>query len=237
MKNEDRHSRDKQDNSFTGSGSFRHPGHKIPVYVFITFLIVTHISCSEAQTMKTQMQNNNMELATFGAGCFWCVEAIFSRVEGVIEVQSGYSGGHIKNPSYKEVCTGTTGHAEVCQIGYDPGVINFLQLLELFWKTHNPTTLNRQGNDVGTQYRSVVFYHNEDQKKTAEEMKARLTAEGIWDDPMITEIVRFDVFYPAEDYHNDYYENNPSQPYCSFVITPKVEKFEKAFRDYLRKEE
>jgi peptide-methionine (S)-S-oxide reductase len=187
--------------------------------------------------MKTPTDNAKTETATFGAGCFWCVEAIFSRVEGVLGVEPGYSGGHVKNPTYKDVCTGTTGHAEVCQIVFDPSKISYPELLKIFWETHDPTTLNRQGNDVGTQYRSVIFYHTEEQKKIAEEMKARLNREGIWDNPILTGIVKFEAFYPAENYHNDYYENNPDQPYCSFVITPKVEKFEKAFKNYLRKDE
>lgn len=200
----------------------------------LIFILVFAFSDTNAQTMKTRAVTNT-ELATFGAGCFWCVEAIFSRVEGVLDVKSGYSGGHIKNPSYKEVCTGKTGYAEVCQLTYDSSKISYLELLEIFWKTHNPTTLNRQGNDVGTQYRSVVFYHTEEQKELATEMKAKLDSEGIWDDPIVTEIVPFKAFYPAEDYHDDYYENNPSQPYCSFVITPKLEKFEKTFKDYIKK--
>ena len=178
--------------------------------------------------------SSNTEVATFGAGCFWCVEAIFSRVDGVLDIKSGYSGGNVKNPSYKEVCTGKTGHAEICKITFDPLKVSYLNLLEIYWKTHDPTTLNRQGNDVGTQYRSVIFYHNEEQKKIATEMKDQLNQEGIWNDPIVTEIVPFEAFYPAEGYHDDYYENNPNQPYCSFVITPKVEKFEKTFRDYLK---
>ena len=202
--------------------------------ILIFCIALYNDSILHAQTMKTQNTSINSEQATFGAGCFWCVETVFSRVEGVQDVRSGYSGGHVKNPSYKEVCTGTTGHAEVCQLTFDPSKITYTELLEIFWKTHDPTTLNRQGNDIGTQYRSVVFYHNAEQKKVAEEMKDKLNIEGIWDNPVVTEIVSFTAFYPAEDYHNDYYEKNPSQPYCSFVITPKVEKFEKIFKDYLR---
>lgn len=204
----------------------------ILIFVGFLFFITDNITLN-AQTMNEKSQSE-MEMATFGAGCFWCVEAIFERVKGVTHVRSGYSGGTVKNPSYREVCTGRTGHAEVCQISYDPDVISYLELLEIFWQTHNPTTLNRQGNDVGTQYRSVIFYHNEQQEKMAKEMKSRLDAEKIWDDPIVTEIVPFEVFYPAEDYHEDYYSKNPAQPYCNFVITPKVEKFEKAFREYLR---
>jgi len=198
------------------------------------FFVLFYINDTNAQTMNNQKTSTTTELATFGAGCFWCVEAIFSRVDGVLDVQSGYSGGQVKNPTYKEVCTGSTGHAEVCQLTYDPSKISYLKLLEIFWKTHDPTTLNRQGNDVGTQYRSAIFYHNGEQMKIAAEMKDKLNREGIWSDPIVTEIVPFETFYPAEDYHNDYYENNASQSYCSFVITPKVEKFEKAFQDYLK---
>lgn len=181
-------------------------------------------------------KKNHVETATFGEGCFWCVEAIFSRIDGVIEVKSGYSGGHVRNPTYKEVCTGTTGHAEVCQIKYNPEKVCYADLLEVFWETHDPTTLNRQGNDIGTQYRSVIFYHNEEQKNLAEEMKKRLDAEKIWDKPIVTEIVEYEAFYEAEDYHDDYFKNNPNQPYCTFVIAPKIQKFEKSFHDLLRKE-
>jgi len=191
---------------------------------------------SEAQDMNKAEDKTNKEMAvaTLGAGCFWCVEAIFERIRGVAEVKSGYSGGHIKNPSYKEVCTGETGHAEVCQISYDPHVISFTELLEVFWKTHDPTTLNCQGNDIGTQYRSAVFYNTEEQKRIAEEVKSRLDHEKIWKDPIVTEVVPFEVFYPAEEYHEDYYSRNPNQTYCNFVITPKVDKFEKIFKEYLK---
>jgi peptide-methionine (S)-S-oxide reductase len=182
---------------------------------------------------STQM--NNLQKATFGSGCFWCTEAIFERLNGVVKVESGYSGGKVENPTYEEVCTGTTGHAEVTQITYDPSIITFDELLEVFWKTHDPTTLNRQGNDAGTQYRSVIFYHNEDQKKLAEKYKAELDKSGAWDNPIVTEISLFINFYSAEDYHQDYYANNPNHGYCAFVIAPKVEKFEKVFKDKLKK--
>jgi peptide-methionine (S)-S-oxide reductase len=178
---------------------------------------------------------DNLQIATFGSGCFWCTEAIFERLNGVVKVESGYSGGKVENPTYEEVCTGTTGHAEVTQITYDPSIITFDELLEVFWKTHDPTTLNRQGNDAGTQYRSVIFYHNEDQKKLAEKYKAELDKSGVWDNPIVTEISPFINFYSAEKYHQDYYNNNPNQGYCTFVITPKVEKFEKIFKDKLKK--
>ncbi len=181
------------------------------------------------------MEEINKETATFGSGCFWCVEAVFQRLEGVEEVLSGYSGGEIPNPTYEQVCSGNTGHAEVIQIVFNPQKITFTELLEVFWSTHDPTTLNRQGNDVGTQYRSAIFYHNEQQKKLAEEYKKKLTEEEIFDDPIVTEISKFEKFYIAENYHQDYYDNNKNQPYCSFVITPKIEKFKKVFGHKLKK--
>ena len=180
-------------------------------------------------------ENPNYKTATFGSGCFWCTEAIFERVNGVISVVSGYSGGHVVNPTYKEVCDGTTGHAECTQITFDPSIISYDELLEIFWKTHDPTTLNRQGNDVGTQYRSIIFYHDDEQKQKADYYKQKLTEEKIWGKPIVTEITKLEKFYPAEDYHQEYYENNPNQGYCAFVITPKVEKFEKIFKDKLKK--
>ncbi len=183
----------------------------------------------KAQTMK-----EGLDVATFGAGCFWCVEAIFQSLDGVDTVLSGYSGGEVDNPSYKEVCTGRTGHAEVCQIHYDPGVISFKELLEVFWQTHDPTTLNRQGADVGTQYRSAIFYHNDEQKQLAEEYKAKLDEEGAFADPIVTEISPFGKFFVAEDYHQNYFKENGEQPYCSIVIRPKVEKFKKVFGDKLK---
>lgn len=180
------------------------------------------------------INNDSFELATFGAGCFWCVEAIFQRVEGVQKVVSGYSGGHVKNPTYREVCQGTTGHAEVCQLSYDPKVVSYKELLEVFWQTHDPTTLNRQGADAGTQYRSAVFYHNEKQKQLAEEYKKRLDTSGSFNDPIVTEIVPYTNMFVAEDYHQNYFNQNGSQPYCSIVIQPKVEKFKKVFRDKMK---
>lgn len=177
---------------------------------------------------------SKMELATFGSGCFWCTEAIFSKLKGVESAVSGYSGGKIKNPTYKEVTTGTTGHAEVIQVTYNLEVITYAELLEVFWKTHDPTTLNRQGADVGSQYRSAVFYHNDEQKKLAENYKEKLDKAGIYDNPIVTEITAFDVFYKAEDYHQDYYSYNKAQPYCNYVITPKLEKFKKVFKDKLK---
>ena len=177
---------------------------------------------------------DKFEIATFGGGCFWCTEAIFERVKGVQEVESGYAGGHVSNPDYKMVTSGTTGHAEVIQITFDPEVVTYLELLEIFFKTHDPTTLNRQGADVGTQYRSIVLYHNELQNKLAREVLDELDSEGIWPDPIITEIQAFEEFYSAEAYHQEYFENNPNQGYCRLVITPKLDKFEKVFKEKLK---
>lgn len=174
-----------------------------------------------------------MEKATFGSGCFWCTEAMFQRLKGVYNVKSGYAGGTTQNPTYKEICSGETGHAEVIQLDFDPEVISYDELLEVFWKTHDPTTLNRQGNDVGTQYRSAIFYHNENQKELAENYKQKLNESTIWPDPIVTEIVSMDKFYPAETDHDDYYNQNSSQPYCAFVVAPKVNKFKKIFSEKL----
>lgn len=213
---------------------------KIIVLCF-TFWALLLVSCEKSVSKNNSgdqmnlQKNNKTEIATFGSGCFWCTEAIFERVKGVQKVVSGYSGGTTENPTYKEVCTGNTGHAECTQIYFDPSIVSYDELLEIFWKTHDPTTLNRQGNDVGTQYRSVIFYHNQEQKQKAEYYKKKLQEEKIWDKPIVTEIVEFKKFYPAEDYHQDYYDNNPNQGYCAFVITPKIEKFEKIFKDKLKK--
>lgn len=175
-----------------------------------------------------------LETATFGGGCFWCTEAIFERVKGVHRVESGYSGGTVSNPDYKMVTSGTTGHAEVVQISFDPAVVTFTQLLEIFFKTHDPTTLNRQGADVGTQYRSIVLYHTEQQRKLTQQIIQELDSEGIWNDPIVTAIEPFEQFYSAEAYHQEYFENNPNQGYCRVVITPKLEKFEKIFKENLK---
>lgn len=180
------------------------------------------------------IDTSKYSVAIFGSGCFWCTEAVFELVKGVVKVESGYSGGSVPNPTYEAVCTGRTGHAEVIRIYFDPDVVSYSELLEIFWKTHDPTTLNRQGADIGTQYRSVIFYHNEDQKRLAEEYKQKLDEAGIWNDPIVTEISPFRKFYIAEDYHQNYYENNAYQGYCSFVITPKIEKFKKVFSDKLK---
>ncbi len=174
------------------------------------------------------------EIAIFGNGCFWCTEAIFMQLKGVESVLPGYSGGKIKNPSYKEVCTGNTGHAEVIQIIFDPNIISYRELLEVFFYTHDPTTLNRQGNDVGTQYRSAIFYNSKNQKDDAELIIRQLEAEGVYDRKIVTEITAFDVFYPAEDYHQNYYNNNKDQPYCRAVINPKLDKFVKKYQAKLK---
>lgn len=179
-------------------------------------------------------KNMSTAVATFGNGCFWCTEAIFQQLKGVLKAESGYMGGKIKNPTYREVCSGLTGHAEVLQITYDPSVISFEELLEVFWQTHDPTTLNRQGADVGTQYRSVVFYHNDEQKELAEVYKQKLNEAGVWSDPIVTEISPASAFYKAEGYHQDYFSLNPEQGYCRAVILPKVEKFRKVFADKLK---
>ncbi|MBN2319386.1 MAG: peptide-methionine (S)-S-oxide reductase MsrA [Acidobacteria bacterium] len=175
------------------------------------------------------MDMDEKNVATFGCGCFWCIEAIFKQLRGVKKVISGYSGGHVENPTYEQVCAGDTGHAESVQIVYDPGEISYDELLEVFWKTHDPTIRNRQGNDIGPQYRSVVFYHTPDQRKLAEACRDKLGAERIWNRPIVTEIEEFTKFWPAETYHQDYYENNPSNTYCSSVIMPKIEKFRRTF--------
>jgi peptide-methionine (S)-S-oxide reductase len=180
--------------------------------------------------------NQSYEIATLGAGCFWCIEAIFQRVKGVISVEPGYSGGNVDNPTYEQVCTGQTGHAEVARITFDPSVVSFKELLEVFWHTHNPTTLNRQGADIGTQYRSVIFYHNEEQKEVAVKSKNETARTGLWKDPIVTVIQPLKNFFKAEDYHHDYFNNNQNQPYCSFVIAPKVQKLKKEF-SYLWQED
>ncbi len=175
-----------------------------------------------------------LETATLGAGCFWCIEAVFLKLEGVQTVVSGYTGGTTVNPTYQAVCMGMTGHAEVAQIQFDPDVISYEELLEVFWHTHDPTTLNRQGADVGTQYRSAIFYHTETQQQIAEKSKAEMDASDIWSAPIVTEVTPLDVFYPAEDYHQNYFQLNPNQPYCQFVIHPKMQKFTKDFKDKLK---
>ena len=177
---------------------------------------------------------DNLETATLAAGCFWCVEAIFDDLKGVEDVVSGYSGGHTENPTYKEVCSETTGHAEVVQIRFDPSELSYKELLQVFFTVHDPTTLNRQGGDIGTSYRSAVFYHSDEQKQIAEETIAEFNAEGIYDNPIVTQVAAFDKFWPAEDYHQEYFANNPNQPYCNAVVAPKVAKFRQKFISRLK---
>ena len=207
--------------------------------VFLLFSIIL-VSCTEStQQERVAMVDNKMDdsktdLVTFGAGCFWCVEAVFQQIDGVLSVESGYAGGEVENPTYKQVCTGTTGHAEVCQIRYDPQRVDLRQLLEVFWKTHDPTTLNQQGADYGTQYRSAIFYHDEQQRELAEHLKRKLDESGAWNAPIVTEITTFDKFYKAEQDHQDFYKLNPQHQYCQLVIQPKLEKFRAVFADKLK---
>lgn len=180
------------------------------------------------------MSDKKIEVATLAAGCFWCVEAIYQRLKGVEAVESGYMGGTLKNPTYKDVCTGETGHAEILQVTYDANLITFEEILEVFWKTHDPTTLNRQGNDVGTQYRSAIFYHSEEQKEIAAAYMKQLDESGIFSGKIVTTLEPLSEYYPAEGYHQNYFNQNGSQPYCQFVVRPKVEKFVKIFADKLK---
>lgn len=197
-------------------------------------LAVVFASTYGQTTNKPKTMNTSEQLATFGGGCFWCTEAVFLDVKGVSKVESGYAGGTVKNPTYKEVSTGLTGHAEVIQITFDPKVVSYEVLLEIFWNTHDPTTLNRQGADEGTQYRSVVFYHSEEQKKVAEQYKSQLEASKVYKNRIVTEISPLTNYYPAEDYHQNYYALNQGQGYCQYVIRPKVEKFRKQFQSKLK---
>lgn len=206
------------------------------------WLMVAGSSCGqkknqgEKSMIKEVSDKQGLQKATFGSGCFWCTEAIFQNVEGVEKVESGYAGGKVKNPTYKEVCSGLTGHAEVIQLTYDPAKVSYDELLEIFWQTHDPTTLNRQGADEGTQYRSVVFYHDEEQKKLAEFYKKKLEEAKAFDAPIVTEISPLSNYSKAEDYHQNYYNLNSNQGYCSFVIKPKLEKFRKVFKEKLKKQ-
>jgi peptide-methionine (S)-S-oxide reductase len=216
-------------------------GHNILNFLCTTIVgILSFTSCAEHKSQDKIMSEErvvtaiNTDTATLATGCFWCTEAIFQRLKGVTKVISGYSGGKVNNPTYEEVCTGTTGHAEACQVIYNPAIISFDELLKVFWKTHDPTTLNRQDNDVGTQYRSVVFYHNAYQKERAEHFKTVLDSSGIYSNPIVTAIEPFTNFFSAEAYHQDYFNSNPNQMYCRLVIQPKVEKFEKVFKDELK---
>lgn len=199
-------------------------------------LLIVLVFALSTFTLFAQQKEKTLEKATFGAGCFWCVEAIYELVEGIEHVEAGYSGGHVDNPTYKEVTSGTTGHAEVARIHFDPEKITFEELLEVLWHTHNPTTLNRQGNDVGPQYRSVIFYHNEEQKAIAEKSLEKTDESDLWEDPIVTKIQPLENYYVAENYHQNYYKNNPNAGYCSFVIAPKVKKFKKEFQYLLKKD-
>ncbi|MBM3428838.1 MAG: peptide-methionine (S)-S-oxide reductase MsrA [Bacteroidetes bacterium] len=215
---------------------------KVVLRFWMALLCFGTIACGQSQSMekrnstenKKAMGSGKIEVATLGAGCFWCVEAAYMQLNGVESAKSGYSGGQIKNPSYKEVCNGNTGHAEVVQIKFDPAIISFAEILEVFFTVHDPTQLNRQGNDIGTQYRSAVFFHSEEQKQIALKAIEAANETHTWSNPVVTEVTAFESFYPAEDYHDNYYNLHSDQPYCSMVITPKMEKFKKKFHDKLK---
>ena len=216
--------------------------------IIAMFLVMFFSGCSRGQDTKqvtTQVSQTNtnsikkgagenLETATLAGGCFWCIETIFEDLKGVDKVESGYAGGRVENPTYEQVCAGVTGHAEVVQITFDPSVISYDKLLEIFFHIHNPTTLNKQGADEGEQYRSAIFYHNEAQKTTAEKVKKQIGESGLWNQPIVTEITPMDKFYSAEEYHQNYYKTNPEAGYCSMVIAPKVQKFYKEYKDYLK---
>lgn len=219
------------------------------IYSFFSLFVISFICCSESKNQTLPMShpkvlfskndnpNKEIDTATFGGGCFWCTEAIFKQVKGVSDVKSGYCGGHVQSPTYEQVCSKTTGHAEVIQIVFNPSIISFDELLEIFWQTHDPTTLNRQGNDVGPQYRSVVFYHNDEQKEKAEHYKEELNKNKVFDNPVVTTIEQYKNYFEAENYHQDYYKNNKeSNPYCYYVIKPKLEKFQKIFPEKINKQ-
>ena len=207
-------------------------------FVFIVAVVIVLESFNGTvdyyKDTRIMNEQKKQEIATFGSGCFWCTEAVFERLDGVDRVVSGYSGGHVKKPSYKEVTSGQTGHAEVCQIFFNPEVISYEELLDVFWHTHDPTTLNRQGNDHGPQYRSVIFYHSAEQQKLSEKSKQAMEISGTFSHPIVTEIAEFTDFYEAEDYHQDFFANNPNQPYCTFIVKPKVEKFSSKYQDKLK---
>jgi len=210
------------------------------IFLIINLLLITYSISYSQKNKVSDMDNMNdqnnakLEIATFGTGCFWCTEAIYERLEGVEKVIAGYSGGHVANPTYKQVCTGTTGHAEVAQIYFNPEIISYEELLDVFWQVHDPTTLNRQGNDIGPQYRSVIFYHDEKQRLAAEESKLKMEKSVTFKDPIVTVISPLINFYEAEDYHQDYYRFNPNQPYCRVVIAPKLKKFTAKYQDMLK---
>jgi peptide-methionine (S)-S-oxide reductase len=204
--------------------------------VLITALFML-TACSHAKPKNNYIMDNhqeNLETATLGGGCFWCIEAVFIRLKGIESSMSGFSGGNVKNPAYREVITGRTGHAEVIQLKFDPRIISYREILEIFFHLHDPTTLNRQGADIGTQYRSIIFYHDENQERIAREVFAEIDSLKIWPNPLVTEIKPFTAFYKAEDYHQDYYSNNPNQPYCTYVINPKVKKLNELYNEKLK---
>ncbi len=211
------------------------------VLFFLVSNVFLHAACAQKKSSNEKKQSS-MEMkstystATLGAGCFWCVEAIFQRLNGVVSVESGYSGGHVPNPTYEQVCTKTTGHVEVCRLIYDTTVVSFDEILEVFWKTHDPTTMDRQGNDVGPQYRSAVFFHNDEQQKKAIYYKEKLDKSGAFNKPIVTVIQPLKNYYKAEDYHQNYFNDNKTAGYCYFVIRPKLEKFEQVFKDKLKKD-
>jgi peptide-methionine (S)-S-oxide reductase len=220
---------------------YQQPYLKIAVTVVTAIFFIS--ACGQTNERKQiknmqepSLNSAQLDTATFGAGCFWCVEAVFQRLNGVVSIESGYSGGHIKNPAYREVCMGTTGHAEVCRIVFDKSKVSFDELLEVFWKTHDPTTLNKQGNDIGTQYRSAVFYHNEEQKQLAEKYKKAINESGAYPSPIVTEISPLINYFKAENYHQNYFNQNGQEGYCKYVIQPKVEKFEKIFKEKVKKD-
>lgn len=215
--------------------SFRTLGPNwIGLFIFCAMLCACQIGLAQSLNPLTTIEGKKMETATFGGGCFWCVEAVFQRVDGVVKVVSGYAGGHVPNPTYEQVCTKTTGHAEVCQITFDPSVVSFEELLLVFFKTHDPTTPNQQGNDHGPQYRSVVFYDGDAQREATEKMIAKLTEEKVYRKKIVTEVSPLPEFYSAENYHQNYFKLNPQQGYCRMIIQPKVEKFEKLFKENSR---
>ena len=205
------------------------------LFLFLAFSSFATAGQNSASEDKKEMKvSEKTEIATLGGGCFWCIEAIYTRVKGVNKVTSGYAGGHVANPTYEQVSSGTTGHAEVVQIEFNPAKITYQEILNIFWQIHDPTQLNRQGNDIGTQYRSVIFYHNDRQKEIAEQSKKELEQAKVFDKPIVTEISAFEHFYPAENYHKNYYDRNSSEPYCQLVINPKLQKFKKHFSEYLK---
>lgn len=207
-----------------------------PIYLLVWMLCIACSSQSQTQVAENKSMSTkaNLEIATLGGGCFWCVEAVFQRIKGVESVVSGYTGGTKANPTYEDICTGKTGHAEVVQVYFDPSVISYEEILYVFFHTHDPTTLNKQGNDVGTQYRSAVFFADEKQKQAAEKVIQQVQTEGTWKNPIVTEVAALGTFYKAEEYHQNYYNNNSSQGYCVYVINPKVEKLKKDFKERLK---